>query len=142
MNLLMVDDDAYVIETMEKKMEWEKLEIARVFTAYTVKQAKRWILGTDIHIVICDIEMPKENGFVLLEWVREKRFDIQFIFLTSYAEFEYARKALSLKSCAYLLKPIAYSELAQEITKAVNAWKDTREGSAGRGIYSRRGAGK
>lgn len=131
MNLLMVDDDAYVIETMEKKMEWEKLGIARVFTAYTVKQAKRWILGTDIHIVICDIEMPKENGFVLLEWVREKRFDIQFIFLTSYAEFEYARKALSLKSCAYLLKPIAYSELAQEITKAVNAWKDTREGSAG-----------
>ncbi len=61
MNLLMVDDDAYVIETMEKKMEWEKLGIARVFTAYTVKQAKRWILGTDIHIVICDIEMPQRK---------------------------------------------------------------------------------
>lgn len=123
MNLLIVDDDAYVVEALQKKMEWNKLEIENVYTAYNVKHAKRLIEDIDIHIIVCDIEMPKENGFLLLEWVRSRKLTIQFIFLTSYAEFEYARKALTLKSFAYILKPVSYGELAEQILNAVEAEK-------------------
>lgn len=121
MNLLIVDDDAYVVEALSQKMDWESLGIENVYTAYNVKRAKRIIENVQIHIVICDIEMPKENGFQLLEWIRERRLVIQHIFLTSYAEFEYAKKAIELRSFAYTLKPIAYDELSAEVSRAVKA---------------------
>ena len=124
MNVLIVDDDAYVVEALKEKMEWNRLEIDQVYSAYNVKHAKRLIDDVNIHIVVCDIEMPKENGFLLLEWVRSKKLVIQFIFLTSYAEFEYAKKAIELKTFAYILKPVSYSELAQQICSAVEAEKE------------------
>lgn len=121
MNVLIVDDDAYVLEALTQKMDWESLGIENVYTAYNVKRAKRIVEDIPIHIIVCDIEMPKENGFALLKWIREHSLIIQFIFLTSYAEFDYAKKAIELRSFAYCLKPIAYDELAGEITRAIKA---------------------
>ena len=121
MNILIVDDDAYVLEVLMQKMDWENIGIENVYTAYNVKRAKRIIEDIPIHIVVCDIEMPKENGFTLLSWIREQGLIIQFIFLTSYAEFSYAKKAIELQSFAYALKPIAYDELASEIRRAISS---------------------
>ena len=104
MNVLIVDDDAYVLEALTQKMDWENLGIENVYTAYNVKRAKRIVEDIPIHIIVCDIEMPKENGFALLKWIREHSLIIQFIFLTSYAESDYAKKAIELRSFALLLK--------------------------------------
>ena len=54
--------------------------------------------------------MPAATGFDLVQWVREQNFRIQVIFLTSYAEFDYARRAIQLESVEYLLKPIDFEK--------------------------------
>ncbi|MFQ7551650.1 MAG: hypothetical protein ACLRMZ_16680 [Blautia marasmi] len=43
---------------------------------------------------------------------------MQAIFLTSYAEFDFARRAIALDSVDYLLKPIDFTKLTAAIRKA------------------------
>lgn len=89
----------------------------------------------NINICVCDIEMPGKSGLDLLSWVRENNMDTLFIFLTSYADFSYAQKAISLSSMDYLLKPIDFSKLSQILEKATAkvrkdaAWSKTQEES-------------
>ena len=51
-----------------------------------------------VDILLCDIEMPGENGLGLLRWVREQEKEIECIFLTCHAKFAYAQEAIILGS--------------------------------------------
>jgi two-component system response regulator YesN len=63
--------------------------------------------------------MPQGTGLDLLSWIREKGYDIQTIFLTNYADFSYAQKAIELQSLEYYLKPIAFDKLTLILQKAI-----------------------
>lgn len=123
MNILIVDDDSYVIEALQKGMDWNTLGIENVYTAYNVKNAKKILESVPIHVMLCDIEMPKENGLSLLRWVREKNLILQNIFLTSYEEFDYASQAIELQAFRYALKPISYEKLSDMIKQAIEKEK-------------------
>ena len=135
MNVLLVDDDRFVIAALEKKIDWNALSITDVYTACNVTQAQTIMTQNNINICVCDIEMPGKSGLDLLSWVRENNMDTLFIFLTSYADFSYAQKAISLSSMDYLLKPIDFSKLSQILEKATAkvrkdaAWSKTQEES-------------
>lgn len=124
MNLLLVDDDAYVTDAIKGTLDWKELGIQEVYSACSVSQAKKLIEEISIQIVICDIEMPKANGFELIAWIKEQKYLITYILLTSYAEFEYANKAIQLSSFAYALKPIDYEELQTIIGEAITKEKE------------------
>lgn len=123
MNILLVDDDSYVLEALQKSLDWDGLGIENVYTAQSVNKAKKIIRDVPIHILVCDIEMPKENGFELLKWLKEKNHIIKDILLTSYAEFKYAAEAIKYNCYAYALKPIDYEELEKLITGAIGEEK-------------------
>lgn len=80
MRLLLVNDEMLTAETMKADMEWEKYGISNVDIANSVSSAKEIILNHKIDLILCDIEMPKENGLQLLEWIREEEKDIECIF--------------------------------------------------------------
>ena len=44
--------------------------------------------------MICDIEMPKENGLSLIQWIQDMYPEIINIILTGYPDFNYARSAI------------------------------------------------
>lgn len=44
MNLLLVDDEVYVVRTLQKKIDWERQGVDRVFTAFNVERAKEIFL--------------------------------------------------------------------------------------------------
>jgi len=125
MNILLVDDDVYVTETLQKSIDWISLGVENVYAAHSVDGAKKILEEIPIHILICDIEMPKENGFALLEWINEREYVIKQILLTSYAEFEYASKAIKLNCFAYVLKPVNFDEMEETLRKAIEAQKET-----------------
>ena len=111
--LLIVDDEKYVIESIKRNICWNNTQVSEIYTAFSMKQAQEIIAVSDIDIIISDIVMPGATGFEFVEWIREQNIEVQVIFLTSYAEFDYARRAIQLKSVEYLLKPIDYG---QELT--------------------------
>lgn len=123
MNVLLIDDDRFVVSALEKKIDWDSLSITEVLTAFNIRQAQKIMESTSIDICVCDIEMPGGSGLDLLSWVRESGFETQFIFLTSYADFDYAKKAIELSSLDYQLKPINFDTLYQILEKAVQKVK-------------------
>ena len=89
MNLLIVNDEQLTAETMKKDMDWASYGISEVYTAYDTEAARACIAEHPVDILLCDIEMPGENGLGLLRWVREQEKEIECIFLTCHAKFAY-----------------------------------------------------
>lgn len=66
-------------------------------------------------LIFLDIQMPKINGFELLELLEEPP---QVIFITAYDE--YALKAFEANAIDYLLKPFSDLRFSQAIQKVLN----------------------
>ena len=111
MNICIVDDDKYVVEKIVNGIDWKKWDIEGVYTAYNSRQAREILSTLQVDILLSDIEMPQGSGLELLEWVREQKLPVECIYLSSYAHFAYAQKALELHSRGYLLKPVSNREL-------------------------------
>ena len=53
-------------------VNWKKIPVEQVFTAYSVKEAQSVFERERIDVLLCDIEMPPTNGFALLRWAQER----------------------------------------------------------------------
>lgn len=120
MNVLLVDDDRFVIASLMKGIHWDELGFQNVFTAYNITDAKSIINENRIDLMLSDIDMPNGSGLDLLAWIRENQSKLTVIFLTNYADFYYAQKAISLRSFHYFLKPVEFHKLTAIIKDAVS----------------------
>lgn len=82
------------------------------------EQALQLITQCCPDILFLDIHMPKQNGLEVFKGIAGQK--IAVIMLTGYAEFEYARQALSYGAVEYLLKPASLEELKDALEKALS----------------------
>jgi two-component system response regulator YesN len=118
--ILIVDDDMHAVEGIRSGVDWEKLGISAVHTAFNIRRAKEVFSRHPVQILLSDIEMPKGSGLDLLRWTKEHYPHTETIFLTSHANFGFANQAIKLGSMDYILKPIPYGELQMVIAKAID----------------------
>jgi YesN/AraC family two-component response regulator len=122
-NVLIVDDEENSVDTLKAEVQWEKYGISRVFSAYNTKEARNIMEKEKIDLLLCDIEMPGENGLEFIEWIREGNrlggFSMEYIILTCYPEYNFMRKAMQLGCSDYLIKPLDFSELYKVLEKSV-----------------------
>lgn len=81
--------------------------------------ALEYIKEEKVRIVITDICMPDMNGLEFTEQIKNTDAETKVILLTGFAEFEYARKAVSLGAFDYLLKPLNPEKLWEVFERAV-----------------------
>ena len=129
MNLLIVDDEYYYAQGLKEILENSNLQLGSIECAYSMKEAQTYLLKEKVHILISDIEMPQGTGLELVNWLITQGYDTQTIFLTAYANFDYALGALKLKSSDYLLKPVDKETLIQGVKKAIQAYNMTQMNS-------------
>lgn len=125
MNILLVDDEQSAILALLKEIDWNQFGFEQILTANSAAKAREILKKEPVEILLCDIEMPLESGLDLLEWVQKKQISLECIFFTCYADFSYARKALSLGSIDYCLKPIHREEIERSLWKAITRRKET-----------------
>ncbi|MDO4268126.1 MAG: helix-turn-helix domain-containing protein [Eubacteriales bacterium] len=119
MNLLIVDDDIPTTEVLRNYLDRELIGIDEIYTAFQVDMAKRIFTERQVDMILCDIEMPRENGLSFLEWVRSvEKQKTEFLFLTCYEKFEYARGAVEYEASNYLLKPIDIPKVTEALQKS------------------------
>lgn len=119
MNVIVIDDQMDVVRGIVGGVDWKRLRVKHVYTATSFPEAQEVFDHHPVDIMLCDIEMPMGNGIEVLSWVRENYPGVECIFLTSHANFEYARAALALGSFEYILQPVKYAELEEVIADAI-----------------------
>jgi len=70
-------------------------------------------------IIFLDIEMPRMNGFTMLQQIKNKNFEV--IFITAYDH--YAIKAIKFSALDYLLKPVEVEDLKAAVEKVTQKRK-------------------
>ena len=118
MNLLIVDDQQTIVDSLEQGINWSELQIDKVYTATSAQKARMLLISIQIDIMITDIEMPEEDGLSLFQWAKEAVDGLECIFLTSHADFEYARKAISLGGFDYILQPTRFEDVIKVVRRA------------------------
>lgn len=117
MNLLLINDIVMETDTMAAQIPWADYGVTQVLTAYSAADARQLIRNTPIDILLCDIEMPGEDGLSLIRWINEAHYDIDCILLTCHADFSYAKEGISLGCRDYLLLPATYKDIGQSVLK-------------------------
>ena len=120
MNILIVDDEYFIVKNIIESTNWSDLGIEQQYMAYSARQAKQILEGPeDIDIVLTDIEMPRESGLELVQWMRDNDFHPVVLVLTGHQRFDYAQAAVDLHIFSYILKPISWDGLADKLCAAV-----------------------
>lgn len=126
MKLLIVDDEYFAVQGILDGVNWDLLGFEQVLTAYTYQEAVDLFQKNYIEILLSDIELPDENGLELVDWVNEHSPNTECILLSCHDEFDYARRAVSLKCLDYVLKPVRYNVLTEILKKAMDMVEEKR----------------
>lgn len=127
MNLLIVDDEYYTVESLRMKIRENCPQFDQILCAYNLNHAMEYFSRYEIAVMICDIEMPGGSGLELLEQIRSKGLSTACIFLTAYAKFDYISRAMKLSSCDYLLKPAEDEPLLAAVEKAAALYEEQKQ---------------
>lgn len=126
MTVLLVDDQISILSGLISGIDWDGLGITSIRTASNAFSAKGILRKEKIDILLCDIEMPGENGLDLLRWARKEHMDFVCVFLTSHADFIYAKEAIKLGCFDYVLQPARYEDIQNTVAKAIDQVKKNR----------------
>lgn len=137
MNIMIVDDDIATVEVIQNSVQWDRLGITGVYTAYHVAGAKKIFSETKIDIVISDIEMPQETGLDFLKWVRAEQEECEFLFLTCHEDFSYATSAITYDAAGYLTKPFQIDAMEMTLQRIIGKLqqKQSMEKSSAYGVW-------
>ncbi|WP_136608408.1 response regulator [Paenibacillus dokdonensis] len=127
--LLIVDDHAHLVDSLERNMPWETLGIGKVHKAFSGEEALEYCKSYPVDIVITDIRMPGISGLELIEHIKKYDKHFKSILLSGYGEWDYAQEAIRQQVDGYLLKPVDHGELAcmlQRLTQDLQLEWDER----------------
>lgn len=125
--ILIVDDEELIREGIARKIERLMPHADIVGKAENAKEAMELISLNLPDIVITDIRMPEMDGLQFINEVKSKNNNIDFIIISGFDNFEYARNAIKLGVSEYLLKPVNNDELKNAISNLEKKTADKRQ---------------
>lgn len=110
---IIIDDELDSIDTLKWKLEnyCPKVSVNAAFNDPTKGLA--YLKNNQIDLLFLDIQMPKLNGFDILQAFPVLPFDV--IFTTAYDDF--GIQAIKFSALDYLLKPVQVTELQAAVKK-------------------------
>ena len=110
-SVVVIDDNRIAVEAIVRSTDWDLCGCQVAGSAYDGVAGLRLIEEVQPDIVVIDIQMPGFNGLEVIGKMREQKKNIQFIIISGYSQFEYARQALRYGVKDYLLKPVMKEEM-------------------------------
>jgi len=114
MKVILVDDEYYALEGLRMEL----FEIGGIEIAGMYEDGQKFLEDlTNISpdIIFLDIEMPKINGFELLEKMLEKGITTNIVFVTAFDY--YAVKAFEINAVDYIVKPVTKARLLKTLER-------------------------
>ncbi|MFT4107486.1 MAG: response regulator [Lacrimispora sp.] len=111
LRVMIAEDEDIIRKGLVYMTDWVGMDCVIVAEAANGQEGLLKIQEHKPDVVITDICMPFMDG---IEMIKEASKSVKFksILLTSYADFEYARRAIEARVSEYLLKPVDEEKLA------------------------------
>lgn len=114
--ILIVEDENLIRKGLVHSIDWLSMDCVIAGEASDGEEGLKAIQETKPDLVITDIKMPLMDGIEMLQ-KGSAIWDFEKVILTSYGEFEYAKKAIDLEVFDYLLKPYDEEQLKKLIER-------------------------
>ena len=114
MELLVVDDEETVGRMFAQRLRKEIREGAIVLHFATSGSDALTVVrdrGSELGVVLTDINMPGMSGFELLGRIRALAPGLKVFMVSAYEGDEFRRQALDLGADGYFAKPLEFAEL-------------------------------
>ena len=121
---LIVEDEKRIYQLISKLVDWNALNIDLIGHCDNARKAMEVIHSRHPDIVITDIRMPGMSGLDLISHVLEEDILCNFIIISGFKDFEYARTAMHYGVDEYLTKPVNVKELTAALTRISNRLKE------------------
>jgi two-component system response regulator YesN len=117
LKFVLIDDEYLVRERLKHIIDWECEGYSLIGEAENGQDGLVLLEQLDPDLAIIDINMPLLSGLEMAAKAQAMNKKVRIIILSGYNDFEYARSAISLGVCCYLLKPVKKEELLDIIHK-------------------------
>lgn len=121
MKILIVEDEWKTLKGLSNLIAELGGEYEMTGQARSGEEGIRMAMELHPDIIITDIRMNGMTGLEMIKALNEEKLDCRYIILSGYAEFQYAKEAISLGSMDYLLKPITKEILEESLRKVRTA---------------------
>ena len=125
--VILVDDEAEVIDMIEKKIHWNDLGFEVAGSATNGVKALELVEKLQPDVVLTDIKMPYMDGLELSRRLNREYPNIYIMLCTGFDEFEYAKEAVHLEIKEYMLKPVNATEMSESLTNLKHTLDRERE---------------
>lgn len=116
--ILIVEDDEDIREALTETLELEGFTVASTSSA---SEGLAVLDGTNVSLVVSDVQMPKMDGIDLLERIKGLYPELPVILMTAYGTIQKAVEAMRLGASHYLVKPFAASTLTETVKRFLPA---------------------
>ncbi|GIO31537.1 hypothetical protein J2TS6_26780 [Paenibacillus albilobatus] len=127
LKVLIVDDEPKLREGLRTLIPWEEQGYRVVDTAANGQEALEKYEAHKPELILADIRMPGMDGLQLIQELRSRGADSHMLILSGYADFEYAKRAISCRVDGYLLKPVDEDELVSYLEQIREAIEKERQ---------------
>lgn len=114
--LLIVDDEANVLYSLERGLQSDSFEI---ITARTARQGIEFVRQAQPAAAIFDVRLPDMSGLDAFDLVRKIDARLPVIVITAHATSDIAIEAMKRGAFDYLLKPVDLHQLREVVQKAM-----------------------
>ncbi len=124
--IILIEDDHSVGYLISEYLDFKGFDVV------WLKDGDELFKMTDLdhyHLIILDIGLPRMNGFMIVNRMKEREIAIPFLFLTSRAMKVEVLKGLSLGAEDYIIKPVDEEELLLRIRNILRRTKFVSQSS-------------
>jgi CheY-like chemotaxis protein len=120
--ILIIDDEQELLDLLQMTLELEGYEIE---TAVDGEEGLKKVASFKPNLIICDIIMPKKDGYEVLKAVKKNESGewIPFIMLSAIADMNKIKEAYEGETDFYLTKPVETWVLTKNIKTLLNLAK-------------------
>jgi two-component system response regulator YesN len=134
---MLVDDERMALEGLKLLIDWRAEGFVVCAECASAAETLSRLTELKPDLIVSDIRMPGMDGLALMEAARARGFDGQFVIVSGYGDFDYAKQAMRVGVAGYLLKPIEPSDASEVLSRVRKALINREAGSQPRSAYHR-----